>query len=67
MQTATEIDEFQKIEDVEAGSGGMLRQIVQETPDLAYVFAGSIVGLVMDLVGPKGPFHAMDRLEIGGI
>lgn len=45
----------------------MLRQIVQETPNLAYVFAGSIVGLVMDLLGPKGPFHAIDRLEIEGI
>lgn len=61
------IDEFQKVEDIEAGSGGMLRQLVQETPDLAYVFAGSIVGLVLDLLGPKGPFHAMDRLEIEGV
>jgi hypothetical protein len=50
------IDEFQRLEDVEAGSGGLLRRIVQETPDLAYVFAGSIVGLVMELLGPGGPF-----------
>ncbi|HSH45694.1 MAG TPA: ATP-binding protein, partial [Longimicrobiales bacterium] len=60
------IDEFQKLEEVEGGSGGLLRQLVQETPNLAYVFAGSIVGLVLELLGPKGPFHAMDRLEVQG-
>jgi hypothetical protein len=41
--------------------------VVLDTPSLAYVFAGSAVGLVMDLIGPEGPFHAMDRLEVGGI
>jgi uncharacterized protein len=61
------IDEFQRMEDVEAASGGLLRRIVQETPDLAYVFAGSIVGLVMELLGPGGPFHAIDRLEVKAI
>lgn len=61
------IDEFQRLEDVQAGSGGLLRGIVQETSNLSYVFAGSIVGLVMDLLGPKGPFHAIDRLEVAGI
>jgi hypothetical protein len=38
-------------------NGGLLRRIVQETPALAYVFAGSIVGLVMELLGPGGPFN----------
>jgi uncharacterized protein len=61
------IDEFQRIEEVEGGSGGLLRRIVQETPHLSYIFAGSIVGLVMELLGPRGPFHAMDRLEVKGI
>lgn len=61
------IDEFQRIEDVEEGSGGLPRRIVEETPHLSYVFAGSIVGLVMELLGPKGPFHAIDRLEVKGI
>jgi uncharacterized protein len=61
------VDEFQRVEDVEEGSGGLLRRIVQETPHLSYVFAGSIVGLVMELLGPQGPFHAIDRLEVKGI
>jgi hypothetical protein len=61
------VDEFQRLEELEEGSGGLLRGLVQETPHLAYVFAGSIVGLVMDLLGPKGPFHAVDRLEVEGI
>jgi uncharacterized protein len=61
------IDEFQRLEDLASGSGAMLRGIVQETPHLAYVFAGSVVGLVLDLLGPGGPFHAMDRLEVRGM
>lgn len=65
---AVVIDEFQKVEELQAGSAaGLLRQVVLETPHLAYVFAGSAVGLVTDLIGPKGPFHAMDRLEVKGI
>ncbi len=59
------IDEFQRLEELEDGAGGALRGIVQETGHVGYVFAGSIVGLVMDLMGPKGPFHAVDRLEVG--
>lgn len=61
------IDEFQGIEAVQEGSSALLRGAVQDTPNLSYIFAGSIVGLVLDLLGPKGPFHAMDRLEIEGI
>lgn len=61
------IDEFQRMEDVHPGGGGLLRHVVQETPHLGYIFSGSIIGLVMELVGPKGPFHAIDRLEIKGI
>lgn len=59
------IDEFQRLTEVHEGAGGVLRGIVQETGSLGYVFAGSIVGLVMGLLGPKGPFHAIDRLEVG--
>jgi uncharacterized protein len=61
------IDEFQRIEGVAEGSGGLLRRIVQETPHLSYVFAGSIVGLVMELLGPGGPFYGIDRLEVKAI
>lgn len=61
------IDEFQRLEAVHEGAGGLLRSLVQDTPHLAWVFAGSIVGLVMELLGPKGPFHAIDRLEVGPI
>jgi hypothetical protein len=45
----------------------VLRSAVQETPGVGYVFAGSAVGLVMELIGPGGPFHAIDRLEVGGM
>lgn len=61
------IDEFQRLEELEEGAGGALRGAVQETGRLGYVFAGSIVGLVMELLGPKGPFHAMERLEVGAM
>lgn len=61
------IDEFQKIEELHEGGGAVLRGIVQDTPHLAWVFSGSVVGLVTELMGPEGPFHAIDRLEIDGI
>lgn len=61
------IDEFQRMEDLQTGSGGLLRNTVQETPNLAYILAGSVVGLVVSLLGPSGPFHAIDRLEIKAI
>ncbi|MFO7892198.1 MAG: AAA family ATPase [Longimicrobiales bacterium] len=61
------IDEFQRLTEVDEGVGGVLRGVVQETGHVGYVFAGSIVGLVLDLLGPKGPFHAVDRLEVGPI
>ncbi|MDX1675770.1 MAG: AAA family ATPase [Longimicrobiales bacterium] len=66
-RVAVVIDEFQQLGEVHEGAGGVLRGIVQDTPHLGYVFAGSIVGLVMELLGPKGPFHAADRLEVGPI
>lgn len=61
------IDEFQKLEEIDRASVGLLRSLVQETPHVAYVFSGSIVGLVEGLLGPSGPFHAIDRMEIGPI
>jgi hypothetical protein len=61
------IDEFQRVAELEDGAGGLLRGLVQEAPHLAWLFAGSIVGLVMELLGPKGPFHAIERMEIGPI
>ncbi|MFW5952094.1 MAG: AAA family ATPase [Gemmatimonadota bacterium] len=61
------IDEFQRLEDAHPGGGAILRDIVQEASHLAFVFAGSIVGLVMDLLGPKGAFHAIDRIEVRAI
>lgn len=64
---AVVIDEFQRLTELHEAAGGVLRGAVQETGHVGYVFAGSIVGLVMDLLGPKGPFHAMDRLQIGAI
>lgn len=61
------IDEFQRFEDLENASVGLLRSLVQETPNVAYVFSGSIVGLVSRLLSPTGPFHAIERLEVGPI
>jgi len=66
-QAAVVIDEFQRLGEVQEGAEGALRSAVQETGALGYVFTGSSVGLVQDLLGPKGPFHAMERLEIGAI
>lgn len=61
------IDEFQNLEKIRTNGGALLRSIVQETGHLSYVFAGSMVGLVMNLIGPKGPFHGIERIEIGEI
>lgn len=59
------IDEFQRFEDLEDASVGLLRSLVQQTPNVAYVLSGSIVGLVSRLLSPSGPFHAIERLEVG--
>jgi hypothetical protein len=60
------LDEFQRIEKaVGEGSVGFVRGLVQETPNLAYVLSGSIVGLIQTLIGPRGPLHGIDRIEIG--
>lgn len=64
---AVVMDEFQRLTELHEGAGGLLRGAVQETGNVGYVLAGSIVGLVMELLGPKGPFHAMERMEIGAI
>jgi hypothetical protein len=61
------IDEFQRFEDLENASVGLLRSLVQQTPNVAYIFSGSIVGLVSRLLSPTGPFHAIERLEVGPI
>lgn len=61
------IDEFQRFEDLEDASVGLLRSLVQHTPNVAYIFSGSIVGLVSRLLSPSGPFHAIERLEVGAM
>ncbi|MEJ2503518.1 MAG: ATP-binding protein [Gemmatimonadota bacterium] len=61
------IDEFQRLESAHPEGGAILRDVVDGTPHLSYVFAGSIVGLVMDLLGPGGPFHAIDRIHVRAI
>ena len=61
------IDEFQHLDALHARAVPMLRSVVQDTPHLAWIFAGSVVGLVEDIIGPDGPFHAIERMEVSGI
>lgn len=61
------IDEFQHLDSLHPRAVPILRGVVQSTPHLAYVFAGSVVGLVEAMIGPQGPFHAIDRMRVGGI
>lgn len=58
------IDEFQNLDRLRPQGSALLRSIAQETGSLSYVLAGSIVGLVTGLIGPKGPFHGVDRIQI---
>jgi uncharacterized protein len=58
------IDEFQHLDRLRPDGSALLRSITQETGKLSYVLAGSIVGMVTDLIGPKGPFHGVDRIQI---
>ncbi len=61
------IDEFQHLDALHPRAVPMLRSVVQDTPHLAWVFAGSVVGAVEEMIGPDGPFHAIERLEVKGI
>lgn len=62
------LDEFQRIEELEAGAGSLLRSAIQESHGLAFVCAGSTVRLVDSLVGPAGPLHGIfEQLTVGPI
>jgi hypothetical protein len=61
------LDEFQEINRILGNGAGFLRGLMQNTPNLGFVLAGSIHSLISELVGPKGPFHNIDRLEMGPI
>lgn len=61
------IDEFQHLDALHPRAVPMLRSVVQDTPNLAWLFAGSVVGAVEEMIGPQGPFHAIERLEVKGI
>jgi hypothetical protein len=61
------IDEFQTLEKIRPEGGAFLRGVVQVTGNLGWIFAGSVVGLVTELIGPTGPFHGIERLEVGEI
>lgn len=58
------IDEFQTLEMIRPEGGAFLRSVVQETGNLGWIFSGSVVGLVTDLIGPTGPFHGIERMEV---
>jgi hypothetical protein len=62
------MDEFQRLEEMEAGSAPLLRSAIQESRALAWVCAGSTTRLVDALVGPAGPLHGIfDELTVGPI
>lgn len=61
------LDEVQQIESLTEGGGGLLRGVMQETPALAYVLAGSVLGLLDRLLSARGPLHAIERLDLGPI
>ena len=61
------IDEFQNLDRLRQGGIAFLRSLTQETGNLSYVLAGSIVGIVTDVIGPKGPFRAIDRIQVNEI
>lgn len=61
------LDEFQEVDRVTAEGAAFLRGIMQSTPHVGYVLAGSILSLVDRLIGPSGPLHNIDRLDIGPI
>jgi hypothetical protein len=61
------LDEVQEIESITPGGGGLLRGIMQDTPGLAYVLAGSALSLLDRLVAARGPLHAIARLDVGPI
>ncbi len=62
------LDEFQRIEELEAGAAALLRSAIQESHGLAFVCAGSAVGVVETLVGPAGPLHGIfDEFTVGPI
>lgn len=64
---AVVVDEFQQIESLSEGGGAFLRSVTQETGNLGYVLAGSLLSLVDSLTAPRGPFYSIPRLDIGPI
>lgn len=63
--TAIILDEFQELEARVEGGSALLRGIAQASGSVAYLFAGSVTGMVHDLIGPGGPFFGLPTLEVG--
>lgn len=61
------LDEFQEIDRITDGGAAFLRGIMQATPHVGYILAGSILSLIDRQIGPRGPLHNIDRLDIGPI
>lgn len=57
-------DEFQELESRVKGGAALLRGIAQDSGAVAYLFAGSVTGMVRDLIGPRGPFFGLPTLEV---
>jgi len=61
------LDEFQQLEVIEEGGGALLRGLMQHARNLSFVLAGSTLSLIDELVGPRGPFFNIERLDVGPI
>jgi len=61
------LDEVQRINQITPEGDGLLRGIIQETPHLSYIMAGSILSLLDRMIAPKGPLYNVPRLDIGPI
>lgn len=60
-------DEFQVLDEKVPEGTPLLRGIAQESGNLAWVFAGSAVGMVREMIGPDGPFFGTPELFVGPI
>jgi len=58
---------FQEIEAITDKGGPFMRTILQETGNVGYVLAGSMLSLIDGLTAPKGPFFNIPRLDVGPI